>query len=82
MNSSGQVLHLGTFAPLQEFQMEHIPPASCSWPENKTCASSILPFPLELKMGLGTSGYHTEAGHAILLSCRWQATWRALEGFI
>lgn len=52
-------LHLGTFVTLQEFQMEHTPPTSCSWPENKTCASSVLPFPLELEMGVGTSGYHS-----------------------
>ena len=52
-------LHLGTFVPLQEFQIEHIPPVSLPWPENKTCASSLLPFPLELKMGLGTPGYHS-----------------------
>lgn len=51
-------LPLGTFVPLQEFQIEHTPPVSCSWPD-KTCVSSMLPFPLELKMGLRTSGYHS-----------------------
>lgn len=79
LNNSGRVLHLGTFVPLQEFQMEQSPLASWSCPKNKTCASSMLPFPLELKMRLGSSGYHTEAGHATLLSCRGRATWRALE---
>ena len=67
MNSSGQVLHLGIFALLQEFQMEHTPPASCSWPETKTRVSSMLPFPLDLKIGLRILSHESRPGHSALL---------------
>lgn len=79
MTSSGQVYYLFF---CKNFRLCTLYLWAAPGQKNKTCASSMLPFPLELKMGLGTAGYEREAGHAILLCCRWQAYWRAFEVFI